>query len=108
MSTKKFASLNADLLDRSGAEAALAAELAFQAFGGSVNATWREDAAPLEPRALTKTQAAKYVGVSPKTFFKLVDQGVFDQPMRLAEQTRWDRLALDRALDRMSGLAVAN
>lgn len=48
---------------------------------------------------------AAYVGVSVKTFSKLVDKGLFDAPVMLADQRHWDRCALDRAMDRMSGIA---
>ena len=51
-----------------------------------------------------KPQAAAYVGVSAQTFDKLVERGVFDRPLMLDERRRWDRHALDRAMDKLSGL----
>ncbi len=108
MSSRKFATLSADLLDRSGARAAVEAEAAFNAYATPALVTWHDESAALEPRALTNRQAAAYVGVSPKTFVKLVDKGLFAKPMELAEQRRWDRYALDRTMDRLSGLARAN
>lgn len=106
MATKtKFAALSADLLIRS--ELAPETEATFDPYREPARVSWRETAEPLAPRALTGSQAAAYVGVSPKTFTKLVEKGMFDAPMVLADQRRWDRLALDRAMDRISGIAGA-
>jgi excisionase family DNA binding protein len=108
MATKrKFAALSAELLGRSEIAPAFAAETeaTFEPYRDPPRIAWRETPQPLAPRALTTTQAAAYVGVSAKTFSKLVDKGMFDAPMMLADQRRWDRRALDRAMDRMSGIA---
>lgn len=53
------------------------------------------------PRLLTRAQAAYYVGLSPNSFDQLVRDGVYPKP---AVRGRYDRHALDRALDRLSGL----
>lgn len=54
------------------------------------------------PRGLTREQAAEYVGVEPATFDKYRQRDLLPGPMR--GTMRWDRRALDRAMDRLSGL----
>lgn len=57
----------------------------------------------LPPRGLTKEQAAAYCGCeSPEAFADWVRRGLV--PKAMAGTHRWDRKALDRALDRLSGL----
>ncbi len=61
------------------------------------------------PRYLSREQAALYVGVSATTFDAEVRSGEWPQPRRRgAKATRatWDRLALDAAADRASGLSL--
>jgi hypothetical protein len=55
------------------------------------------------PRLLNKSQAAAYCGATLPTFGKWIARGLIPKalPMR-----RWDRKALDLALDKMSGLIV--
>jgi excisionase family DNA binding protein len=56
-----------------------------------------------EPRRLmTKTAAAKYCGVSAPTFRKWVAEGLVPGPVTRLK--RFDRQALDKHLDRLSGL----
>jgi hypothetical protein len=52
------------------------------------------------PRGLNVIAAAKYMGVSPGTFRKLVPLGVAPQPLRLPEIDRniFDRQAIDAAM----------
>ena len=59
----------------------------------------RHDALPfsLAPRGLCREQAAQYVGISPATFDKMVDQGRMPTPKRIDRRKVWDRHALDLA-----------
>ena len=59
--------------------------------------------APVAPRLLSKAQAAAYCGLSTAGFDAWRRKGSIPAP--LAGTARWDRKALDAALDRMSGLA---
>lgn len=55
-------------------------------------------------RGYDRREASSYVGLSPGTFDKLVQTGQMPQPMTLAGRKVWDRLSLDHALDRLSGV----
>lgn len=64
--------------------------------------------AGIEPRFLSREQAAEYLGVSVGTFDYEVANGVWPRPMRRgtkAARVTWDRIALDAAADAASGLA---
>lgn len=56
------------------------------------------------PRRMTREMAAYYVGVSPTTFDLRVKSGVYPGPH---DDGRYDRVALDLAVDRQSGLDSA-
>lgn len=57
----------------------------------------------LVPRGLTREQAAEYCGCeSMASFDDWVRRGII--PRAMPGTTRWDRKAIDRALDRRSGL----
>jgi hypothetical protein len=57
----------------------------------------------IAPRGLSKEQAAAYCGCeSVDAFSDWVRRGLVPGPMKGTH--RWDRKALDRALDRLSGL----
>lgn len=58
--------------------------------------------APVQPRLMTKTEAAAYCGFTASRFGQLVRAGTF--PASISGTTRWDRHAIDAALDRLSGL----
>jgi hypothetical protein len=65
--------------------------------------------AGLAPRFLSVGQAAAYVGVSADTFLKEVALGWWPAALRRGSKGRrltWDRLALDAAADRHTGLAA--
>ncbi|MBS0243891.1 MAG: helix-turn-helix domain-containing protein [Proteobacteria bacterium] len=51
----------------------------------------------LAPRGLTRAEAAAYLGISARTFSKRVREGKL--PGANAATGRWDRVALDAALD---------
>lgn len=58
-----------------------------------------------ERRCLTREQAAEYCGVSPSGFSAWQRQGLVPGP--IPGTNRWDRKALDAALDKASGLREA-
>jgi excisionase family DNA binding protein len=49
------------------------------------------------PRGLNRVEAARYVGVSPNTFDKLVSEGRMPRPKRVGARLIFDREALDLA-----------
>lgn len=59
----------------------------------------------IEPRCLTREQAAEYCGLSPAGFSTWQKQGLVPGP--IPGTNRWDRKALDAALDKASGLSEA-
>lgn len=54
-------------------------------------------------RGLSRAQAAAYIGVSPSLFDEMIRDGRMPAPKRMNARTVWDRLALDRAFDRLPG-----
>ena len=73
------------------------------------------------PRLLSREEAAEYVGVSATQFDKEVAAGVWPRPLDKetirrvlsireydCRRLRWDRRALDLAVDRLSGLGNAS
>lgn len=58
----------------------------------------------MTPRLMTGVQAAAYCELTLGTFSSWVAQGRLPGP--IAGTRRWDRRAIDVALDRMSGLAT--
>jgi len=66
-------------------------------------------APPLQPRGLTLQRAAQHCGVTSRGFKELVQTGLMPPPCfrqggRPSGRPIWDRLALDAAFDRLSGL----
>lgn len=59
---------------------------------------------PYWPRLLSREQAAAYLGVSPGTFDKEVQDGLWPAAERHGNRLLWDRLLLDRTQDERSGL----
>lgn len=57
----------------------------------------------LQPRLLTKTQAAEYCGLTVSGFSQWIACGKVPGP--LPNSHRWDRVAIDHALDRLSKIA---
>lgn len=49
------------------------------------------------PRGLSRDEAARYVGVGPSTFDKLVDEGRMPKPLRVGKRVIWDRLKVEAA-----------
>jgi len=60
--------------------------------------------AQLPPRGLTRDAAAAYCGLSPQGFDDWVKRGVVPGPIPGTQ--RWDRKAIDLALDRASGIQL--
>jgi predicted DNA-binding transcriptional regulator AlpA len=58
--------------------------------------------APIQPRLLSRDEAATYVGLSPNAFDAEVAAGTFPAPFKLNRIRRllWDVRALDAAMDR--------
>ena len=56
----------------------------------------------LEPRGLSRPQAAAYVGVSPGLFDEMVRDGRMPQPKRINSRLVWDKRLLDEASDALS------
>lgn len=55
------------------------------------------------PRGLSRAQAAAYVGVSPGTFDKLVEDGTMPKPKQIRARRVWDREELDLAFTSLDG-----
>lgn len=49
----------------------------------------------LPPRGLSREESATYIGVSPTTFDKMVDDGRMPKPKNINERKIWDRHKLD-------------
>ncbi|MBO4228167.1 AlpA family transcriptional regulator [Bradyrhizobium neotropicale] len=60
--------------------------------------------AQLAPRVLTKVEAANYAGCTVSAFSDWVRRGLM--PKSLPRTRRWDRKAIDAALDKLSGLEM--
>lgn len=60
----------------------------------------------LAPRLLDLGLAAAYVGLSTRSFLKGVTDKRYPAPLRDGKRQRWDRKALDAAVDRRSGLGA--
>ena len=58
----------------------------------------------VEPRLMTRTDAAAYCAVTPSRFYQLVKAGTL--PAAVKGTTRYDRKALDAALDKLAGLTT--
>lgn len=55
--------------------------------------------AGMEPRGLSREQAAAYVGVGPTTFDEMVAAGQMPRPKAIGARRVWDRVALDAAFE---------
>jgi predicted DNA-binding transcriptional regulator AlpA len=62
----------------------------------------------VEPRGLSRDDAATYIGVGASLFDRLVDDGRMPKGARLDGRIIWDRRQLDRALDRLFDAAEPN
>lgn len=55
-------------------------------------------------RGFDRKEAASYIGVSIGSFDKLVRTGKLPKPIELLGRKIWDRVALDQAMDHLSGV----
>ena len=62
----------------------------------------------IEPRGLSRAEAARYVGVSPSLFDCMVKDGRMPPPKRINSRTVWDRRRLDEAFDSLPGDDLGN
>jgi predicted DNA-binding transcriptional regulator AlpA len=58
--------------------------------------------ADLEPRGLSRVQAAAYVGVGTTLFNAMIKDGRMPKPFRINTRILWDRYKLDAAFDALS------
>lgn len=58
---------------------------------------------PFLPRGLSRVEAAQYIGVSPGTFDRLVEDGTMPKPKCIRARRVWDRLAIDMAFTDLDG-----
>lgn len=61
------------------------------------------DPAKIQPRLMTKAQAAAYCELCPEQFSNWIKAGRIPGP--IPDTHRWDRHAIDLALDKLSGIA---
>lgn len=54
---------------------------------------------PIEPRGLSRTVAALYIGISPSLFDEMVKDSRMPGPKELNSRLVWDRRELDEAFD---------
>jgi predicted DNA-binding transcriptional regulator AlpA len=57
----------------------------------------------IEPRGLSRIDAAAYLGVSPSMFDLMVKDGRMPPPKRINSRTVWDRRQLDAAFENLPG-----
>src|SRR5262245_37026804 len=62
----------------------------------------------LEPRGLSRYEAASYIGIGVSLFDELVNDGRMPKPKRINARTVWDRRKLDEAFDALDDDAQAN
>ncbi|HEX8899922.1 hypothetical protein [Vitreimonas sp.] len=58
------------------------------------------------PRGLNRLEAARYIGVSPTTFDKLVTDGRMPRPKEIGARRVYDRALLDSAFDALGEFDV--
>ena len=56
---------------------------------------------PITPRGCSRTEAARYVGVSPSLFDQMVKDGRMPKPIRINSRAVWDRKELDGAFENL-------
>lgn len=65
---------------------------------------WRRGTRVGEVRLLSGPDAAAYLGITPATFSRWVADGTVPRPV--PGKRRWDRKAIDLALDKSSGIVA--
>ena len=61
---------------------------------------------PFQPRGLSRSQAAAYIGISVTTFDKLVFDGSMPRPVAIRSRKVWDRIRLDAAFEDMAEMTI--
>jgi excisionase family DNA binding protein len=56
----------------------------------------------VENRLMRRLEVAAYLGIGSSTLYRWIDDGLVPGPIQGTE--RWDRTAIDAALDKLSGL----
>lgn len=59
------------------------------------------------PRGLSRLEAARYIGVSPNTFDRLVAEGIMPRPKEIGARRVYDRAQLDHAFDALGDEELA-
>jgi predicted DNA-binding transcriptional regulator AlpA len=62
----------------------------------------------VEPRGLSRTEAAAYIGVSPSLFDQMVRDRRMPQPKRINSRNVWDRRRLDDAFEELPDDSAQN
>jgi predicted DNA-binding transcriptional regulator AlpA len=62
----------------------------------------------IEPRGLSRSEAADYVGVSASLFDQMVKDGRMPPPKRVNSRTIWDRRHLDEAFENLPDTVTDN
>ena len=62
----------------------------------------------IQPRGLSRSQAADYVGVGGSLFDEMVRDGRMPQPIRINSRTVWDRNQLDECFEDLSDAGEIN
>jgi hypothetical protein len=65
----------------------------------------QRDVVAIAPRGLSRRVAAEYCGLAPSTFDARVADGSLPPPVFPGRCRVWDRVALDAAMNALSGLA---
>ena len=63
-----------------------------------------EAASMISPRLIPCKKAADYCDLCSNSFIKMVDAKIFPPPIKLGNRLVWDIQALDKAIDKLSGL----
>jgi predicted DNA-binding transcriptional regulator AlpA len=56
------------------------------------------------PRLLSRDQLAEYLQCSASTVDAMVEDGLIPEPKKWRGLVRWDRLSIDRVIDRVYGI----
>ena len=62
----------------------------------------------LEPRCLSREEAADYAGISPSLFDQMVADGRMPASIPINSRRVWDRWQLDEAIDRLKAAPPSN
>jgi predicted DNA-binding transcriptional regulator AlpA len=62
----------------------------------------------IEPRGLSRSEAAAYIGVSASLFDEMVKDGRMPGPKRVNSRVIWDRRQLDEAFEELPEPGISN